>query len=461
MESLILQTAIGLVFVFAISAGLVSVITEAISRYVGLRAEYLLRGLRTLVDGGGNFTLPFWEAVTGRVSSNRTADAAAPVAHGAANSAVQAANHAAAAAVTAATAAATKSKKANQAAVSAAATATAATAGSGDKALADADASAQANAAAGQAATDATKASEACAAAAAALKAVQDAAQLSAVKQPPALVARIMAHPLIGVTAHAGQGPGRAGDAPLKNQQRRQLPSYLSGRSFAQALIDVIVPDAREATTMTQIKQGIASIPAGDIPDHLRAALQSMTDNANADVAAFRINLEHWYDDQMSRVSGWYKRHTRWVSLALGVIVVLVFNLNVLTIARSIYTDEALRGSIVTQATQASNCGEKDPATCLKDLRGTLASVRGAGLPIGWTKVAPCASPQTGCNWFEDRGLWVRHGRVWTIQIPELGLLLLGWALMVIALLPGANFWFDILGRLGTLRASGPKPKTT
>jgi len=47
MDSLIMQTAIGLVFTFATFAGLVTVITEAISRYIGLRAEYLLRGLRT------------------------------------------------------------------------------------------------------------------------------------------------------------------------------------------------------------------------------------------------------------------------------------------------------------------------------------------------------------------------------------------------------------------------------
>ena len=460
MDSLILQTAIGLVFVFAISAGLVSVITEAISRYVGLRAEYLLRGLRTLLDGGGTFTLPFWEAVTGRVSSNRTADAAAPVALEAANSAVQAADRAAAAAATASTAAATQSRKT---ALAAATGTTSATRG-GVKGQGAANASTRADTTAAEAETAAANALAASEAAAAALKAVQSAAALAAVaaaNRPPALVARIMAHPLIGVTAHAGRGPWRAGDAPLTNQQRRQLPSYLSGRSFAQALIDVIVPDARGATTMTQIKTSIADISAGDIPDHLRAAMQSITDTANTDVAAFRTNLEHWYDDQMSRVSGWYKRHTRWVSLALGVIVVLVFNLNALTIARSIYTDQALRGSVVTQATQASNCGKKDPATCLQDLRGALASVRGAGLPIAWTKVAPCAVPKAGCNWFEDRGLWVHHGRIWTIQIAGLGLLLLGWALMVIALLPGANFWFDILGRLGTLRTSGPKPKTT
>ncbi len=54
MDSLILQTPIGLVFTFATFAGLVTVITEAISRYIGLRAEYLLRGLRTLLGAAAN-----------------------------------------------------------------------------------------------------------------------------------------------------------------------------------------------------------------------------------------------------------------------------------------------------------------------------------------------------------------------------------------------------------------------
>jgi hypothetical protein len=31
---------------------------------------------------------------------------------------------------------------------------------------------------------------------------------------------------------------------------------------------------------------------------------------------------------------------------------------------------------------------------------------------------------------------------------------------MTLTLLPGARFWFDALSRLGSLRSTGPKPKT-
>ncbi len=48
----IIDLAIGLIFVFAVAAALSSFVTELISRLMGLRAAYLLSGLRELVDGG-------------------------------------------------------------------------------------------------------------------------------------------------------------------------------------------------------------------------------------------------------------------------------------------------------------------------------------------------------------------------------------------------------------------------
>jgi hypothetical protein len=32
---------------------------------------------------------------------------------------------------------------------------------------------------------------------------------------------------------------------------------------------------------------------------------------------------------------------------------------------------------------------------------------------------------------------------------------------MIVALLPGARFWFGLLSKLGTLRSTGPKPATS
>jgi len=39
------------------------------------------------------------------------------------------------------------------------------------------------------------------------------------------------------------------------------LPAYLSSRSFAQALIDLIVPGSNGQTTIAQVRAGIDAIP--------------------------------------------------------------------------------------------------------------------------------------------------------------------------------------------------------
>jgi len=272
-------------------------------------------------------------------------------------------------------------------------------------------------------------------------------------------VTKVMTHPLILATARDGAAPPDPGNAALTNTQRQQLPAYLSSRSFAQALIDLIVPRSNGQTTIDQVRAGIDAIPQGDLPPQLRTALLALATGAANDVTAFRTNLEHWYDDQMARVSGWYKRHVRSVSLVVGLVLVLAFNLNVLSIARAIYTDQALRGSVVTQATQASQCGSKDPATCLADIRAEIDRVRGDGLSIGWAEVQACSAPHADCNWPEQKGLW-GHGHQFPQAAADVLLLLLGWGLMVIALLPGARFWFDALSQLGSLRSTGPKPTT-
>src|SRR4249919_712051 len=52
----IIDVAIGLAFVFGVTAALSSVFTELIARFLGLRGAYLLAGLRELLDGTGGET---------------------------------------------------------------------------------------------------------------------------------------------------------------------------------------------------------------------------------------------------------------------------------------------------------------------------------------------------------------------------------------------------------------------
>jgi hypothetical protein len=347
MDNIILQTVIGLLFIFGTFAVLVSLLTESIARFIGLRGEYLLRGVRTLVDGEGYFRLSLQDLLARKPG------------------------------------------------------------------------------------TPAPRSNE---------------------PENP-YVTQLMHHALICTSADKARIPADAGNAKLTNTQRRKLPSYVSARSFARALIDTVIPDAAGATTMDEIRSALTRLPAS----HLRASLLGLANAAAGDIVEFRRSIEEWYDDHMARVSGWYKRHVRWVSLVLGALLVLVFNLNALQVTRSLYTDQVLSASIVTEATRAAQCGIKDPATCLQDVRGQIDRVRGAGLPIGWATVSACSAPAR-CGWWVERGLAAPNATAASAVLSFL-FVLLGWVLMTLTLIPGARFWFDALSRLGSLRSTGPKPK--
>ena len=401
MDSLVLQTAIGLVFIFGITAAAVSAVTEIVSRFTGLRAEYLLRGVRTLVDGKSDFGL--WRRKPDKTEPDET----------------------------------------------------------------EPD------------------------------------------KKQPARVALIMSHPLVASSATEARPPAQAGNAKLTNAQRWALPSYISGQTFAKALTDILLPGdfrlagagaaaggagreakssrpsakssrpsakaagvaaeavdaaaeavdaaARATDAMAALRSWADAAVTAESPDPLAEALRPMLVGAQDNMQAFEASVARWYDDHMARVSGWYKRHVRWISLGVGLLLVVVFNLDAIRIADSLYSDQAVRGSVVTQATRAASCGDKRPATCLADLQAKIGLFRLGGLPVGWAGVPACA--QRSCSWLDRRGL-TNPGKNGIDSVGTFLLVLLGWGLMVAALIPGARFWFDLLSRLGTLRSTGPRPST-
>jgi len=233
-------------------------------------------------------------------------------------------------------------------------------------------------------------------------------------------------------------------------KQRRSLPSYISSKSFAEAVIDLVVPDPAGQTTMDDIRKNVAGLPASP----LTQSLQALVKNVGDDVSQFRTSLERWYDDHMDRVSGWYKRHVAKITLAVGAVLVVLLNINALTIGRTLYTDNAVSSAVATAAANGARCSGQTPQDCLAQLEGQLSAATTAGLPIGWGTVRDCTELGAQCNWLDQRGIFSRHGAsVW-----QLILVLIGFLIMVIALVPGAQFWFGLLSKLGTLRDTGPKP---
>ena len=373
LSSGIIDLAIGLAFVFGVTAALSSVFTELIARFLGLRGAYLLGGLSELLDAPGSRT--------------------------ALNDAIH-----------------------NYDAM---------------KALVGGPAAPPKAPAAGPSTQSAT-----------------GALLGSPILRSQGMTGQISSRKLILQPGKSGRPPRMTADTGKRPswRARRSLPSYISAESFSEAIIDLLVPSARADTTMTEVQNGIQALPSW-MPA-LKESLQALATNAGNDISLFRASVENWYDDHMSRVSGWYKRRVAKITIVVGAILVLLLNINALTIGRTLYSNSVVRTAVSTVAAKTTSCQDQSQQKCLAGLQQQLSATAQAGLPVGWATVADCAVPQSSCNWLDQRGILSRHGGSgWQVV-----LVLIGFLITIAALTPGARFWFDILGRLGTLRSTGPKP---
>jgi hypothetical protein len=231
---------------------------------------------------------------------------------------------------------------------------------------------------------------------------------------------------------------------------RRSLPSYISARAFADAVIDLVVPDAAGPVTMAEVQRSIDRLP--DSMSSFRASLRALAKKAGDDVGLFGTDLEYWYNDHMDRVSGWYKRHVAGITLAVGTILILLLNINMLTLGRTLYTHGGVSAAVNAVAEKTAGCSDQTEQGCLADLQDQLTAV--TTLPIGWGTVSACRVRGAHCGWLAQRGIVGPDGG----SPGQLILVLLGFLITSIAIVPGARFWFDLLGGIGSLRATGPKP---
>jgi hypothetical protein len=271
--------------------------------------------------------------------------------------------------------------------------------------------------------------------------------------------------------------------------------SYLPARTFSAAVLDILAPSAviildsisdddvpdagkpalselREHPDAAHLAAFEQTLPdksplrddplpqlrraiAGDVLQQARVAVQGLPQNnparrtllrmladAGTDRDAFRSKLEHWYDDAMDRLSGWYKRRVHLWILGYGIALTVLFNVDTINVAQTLWRAPVEQAAA---AQAAANAAGHDVSA----VDTSVSALRGLALPLGWTpahsgpkrvSTDPRHIPATGGQWL---------------------LKLLGLAITVGALSFGAPFWFDVLGKIARMRNTGnPPPKT-
>jgi hypothetical protein len=235
-------------------------------------------------------------------------------------------------------------------------------------------------------------------------------------RDPRALVQYLYQHPLIG---NLGTDGGR-------------LPSYMPSRTFTLSLVAAIEtftadnPPPAASAPFTQgtadwnaLRTAVADLPAGT----LRQSLTTLLDHTQADYTSALGAIDAWFDAQMDRIAGTYKRWATQVMIALALLTVVLFNADTIGIANQLIHS-------ATIATALSNSAQTAQGA---DIGTLVADLAQANLTLGWW-APPFGSP--------------------AIFFAKLGGLLITTA----AVLLGAPFWFDVLKQIVPLRMAGPKP---
>lgn len=205
------------------------------------------------------------------------------------------------------------------------------------------------------------------------------------------------------------------------------------------------------------------------LPDpRMRKTLLVLLDDAEDDVERFKQNVEIWFNNAMDRVGGWYKRRSQVVIAAVSVVCVVALNVDTLLIVNHLETHPGVRDALVAQAKdyaetnpvappivvgsgETSTTGTATPrGVALPDQFGTIETrLSQLGLPIGWVRSDPSPSDQ------QNRLAWPgARGAYDTVTFH-----LLGWLITAIAATMGAPFWFDLLNRVISIRSAGKSPQ--
>ena len=253
------------------------------------------------------------------------------------------------------------------------------------------------------------------------------------------------------------------------SQSSSLKPSYIPSRTFALAVLDTLTdagsPPPADAK---QVAAALAKLPAEQ--KGLATALTVLLHDSGDDLDEFKKALEQWFDNAMERVSGWYKRQTQWILLAMAAGVTIWANADAIAIANTLWRDPAVRSSLVNQAQQYAaqeNTGSEPAPAQVKEgpppppaeppseapevdaeskLEKSMARIENLGLPLGWKDAENENDPREGVPALA--GVWplvAKHG--------------LGWLLTALAISLGAPFWFDMLNRVISIRSSGKAPE--
>jgi hypothetical protein len=195
-----------------------------------------------------------------------------------------------------------------------------------------------------------------------------------------------------------------------------RTPSEIPPNTFALAVFETIAPSGGQASTLTNVRAQVAGMK----DSHMKSVALSMLDRAQGDLTKAQGNLAEWFDQSMARLTGAYRRRMQVVTLLVATLITLIFGVDSLEIANTLYREPGVRAALVG----AAQVAQTQQAT----FQEAVSQLQGEGFPVGWRQL-----PTDALGWFQK---------------------IVGLLFTALAVSLGAPFWYDLLKNLSNIRST-------
>jgi len=289
---------------------------------------------------------------------------------------------------------------------------------------------------------------------------------------------------LIDEARAAGSAPAQIAALSLPPGLNDELNGFLKRYSISQSTINALVQPLMTDSELqlNQILNAVLQLAKSrpqlsQLVTSLFTSLDTYLSEGESRLSAARHTVEQWFDDAMDRASGWYKSSTQlWLGL-VGLLLACLLNVDTISVATALWRDPTLRQNAVEQAkkyqlTSTDGTSFSNPAEvaqAIRDLNTQLS--QDLHLPIGWRTQVYQLQAGESCVFLPTRrgdvwGISSQNGCVYLREAAanqNAGVLMkvLGLLLTAVAVTQGAPFWFDLISKLTNPRGSGNVPATS
>ena len=254
----------------------------------------------------------------------------------------------------------------------------------------------------------------------------------------------IYAHPLVS--------------AAVDNKQEEKLPSYLDARNFSlalwQSVHQTVGPNAGPAAANAiaaphELLAALdARVSALNDTDALKKPLAALLNAAGGDYDKLLTATDAWFNSQMDRVSGWYKRTAQWWLVAIGAVIVILGGIDSISIARQAYASPVVTQALAGSITNAVNTA----------VSGTSTSPAPSATPVPQDQSDAVAKAVSDALAKDPTIKVIWSSALLPTDLSGWALKVLGLLITIVAVSLGAPFWFDLLKTLINVRMAGEKP---